>query len=539
MQVEAKGRVTERSRMAFIGALGDSTARYALRHKTALLVALLAFFAFSPFIFLRYEFHDSWAWLYWLNSLRVFNFVTPCLEFGGHHYMIGRPLMTAVLCGMTAFGPEIDLVWIPKLFALLLLFATGALLLSTYRRAGADMVIAPFALLSLLFLPGMILMIVMMVANAIAYAVFAAVLAGYLWLRFLRDPVHRFRARLVLSVCVFLLLVVAMAIYQVVAVLFFLPLLIDILYRRREAGASQLGYPVLAALTFAGAAGCFILVHTILLQEFRYFFLSEQQVQRALGEDRSVALIQSAEDLAKKLEFMGVLLPRTLSLWFISESTRTFPIVTGVFAAVSAAFAALFVWRARNVWRVLAAIFTFGCFFGPFLLSANAGNGLYTLERVKVFMQVPLVVVTWWVVQFFFTTRWRSMQVVAAAIAGLVFVGSTVSWLVILRARVIPNYMELKHVEYRLKEAVRQNIPEIYIIKTEDRHLRAVIGDRGGSEEIGRITSIYFPEQMVSAILLEIEKKKIQRAIIPVDAAQGDSIKPAPNRLILDMRRFP
>ena len=107
-----------------------------------------------------------------------------------------------------------------------------------------------------------------------------------------------------------------------------------------------------------------------------------------------------------------------------------------------------------------------------------------------------------------------------------------------MRARVIPNYMELRHVEYRLKEAVRQNVQQIYIIKADDRHLRATLGSRG-SEEIGRITSFYFPEQMVSAILLEIEQKKIPRAVIPVEAIQGDTIKPGPGRLILDMRRFP
>ena len=501
-------------------------------------MVLIAFIVFIPFVFLRYEFHDSWAWLYWLNSLRWFNFVTPCLEFGGNHYMTGRPLMTALLCGMTIFGPEIDLVWIPKLFALFLLFASGALLLSTFRRAGIHNTIGALALLSMLLLPGMILMIVMMVANAIAYAAFASILAGYLWLRFLRDPVHSFRVRFALSVCVFVLLVLAMAVYQVVAVLFFLPLLIDILFCPREAGASQLVYPILAALTFAGAAALFIVAHTILLNDYRYFFLTDQQVQEALRQDRSVALIGGVGDLLGKLEFAGTLLPRVLSFWFVSEWTNTYPIVWKAFAAISVVFVALFVWKVRNTWRILAAVFTVGCFFGPFLVSANAGNGLYTLERVKVFMQVPLVLFIWWVVQFLAARRWPPTRWIAALLVAFVFVGGSVSWLVILRARVIPNYMELKHVEYRLKEAVRANIRQIYIIKADDRHLRAVLGARG-SEEMGRITSFYFPEQMVSAILLEIERKQIPRAVIPVEARDGNSIQQAPDRLIIDMRRFP
>lgn len=452
--------------------------------------------------------------------------------------MTGRPLMTALICGMTIFGPEIDLVWIPKSFALITLLASGALLLSTFRRAAVPDSIAAPALLSVLLLPGMILMIVMMVANAIAYAVFASILAGYVWLRFLRDPFQSFRVRFALSVCVFVLLVFAMATYQVVAVLFFLPLLIDILFRPREAGASQLGYPILAALTFAGAAVVFILAHSILLNDYKYFFLTDQQIQTALRQDRAVSLIGGMDDLYRKLEFAGTFLPRVLSFWFVSETARANATIWIAFAATCIAFAVLFIWRAKNIWRVLAMVFTVGCFFGPFLVSSNAGNGLYGLERVKVFMQVPLVLLVWYLVQLLMISRWQPMRWVGALLVILVFAGTTVSWLVILRARVIPNYMELKHVEYRLKEAVRTNIREIYIIKAENSHLRAVLSDLG-SEEIGRITSFYHPEQMVSAILLELERKRIPRAVISIDASKGDTIRAAPGRMILDMRRFP
>lgn len=516
----------------------EALAGFAAQNRTQLIVAAVALFLFSPFIFLRYEFHDSWAWLYWLNSLRWFNFVTPCLEFGGHAYMIGRPLMTALLCGMTAFGPEIDLVWIPKVIAFGLLLATGRLLNLTLCRAGVRSELASLSLLSILLLPGMLLMIVMMVANTIAYAVFASVLSGHIWLRYLRDPIHRFPARLALSVCVFLLLVFAMAVYQVVAVLFFLPLLIDLLFRERGGGASQLGYPILAALTFAGAAVFFIVAHSVLLHEYRYFFLSPEQVQEALRQDRSVALIGGVGDLLTKLEFLGTLLPRVLSFWFVSESVSVVPIAWGAFAVIAAAFAAIYIWHVRDGWRISAAAFTVGCFFAPFLVSANAGNGLYTIERVKVFMQVPLALFIWWVINFFIARRWRLARWISVLLILFVFVGCSISWLTILRARVIPNYMELKHIEPRLKEAVRANVREIYIIKADDRHLRAVLGARG-FEEMGRITSFYFPEQMVSAILLEIERKQIPRAVIPIEAKDGDRIQPAPGRMIIDMRRFP
>ena len=502
------------------------------------LIALFALLTFIPFIFLRYEFHDSWAWLYWLNGQRWIGTAPPCLELGSNSYLIGRPLMTPLLCAMSVFGPEIDRVWIGKLVTLGVLIAAGALLFSTFRRSGVRGVLAPLALLSVLLLPGMILMVVMMVANVIAFATLAAVLAGYLWLHYLRDPVGGFAVRLGLSVCVFALLVFAMATYQVVAVLFFLPILVDILFRQRPAGPSELGYVVLAALTFAGAAVFFIVAHSILLHDYKYFFLTDEMVRSWANNNRSVALLAGADDLIKKFAFMGHLLPRAISLWFISESTGLVPVAWIAFAITLGLFAAVFAWQARSPWRVIAAYFTIGCFFGPFLVSANDGNGLFTLERVKVFMQVPLVLCVWWLIAWVSTARQKALRGLAAVMAAFIFVGCAVSWITILSARVIPNYMELKHIEPRLRDAVRANVREIYIIKAEDGHLRKVLGARG-TEELGRITSFYFPEQMVSAIVLEIERKTIPRAIFRVEAGDGDRIQPAKSRLILDMRKFP
>ncbi len=133
------------------------------------------------------------------------------------------------------------------------------------------------------------------------------------------------------------------------------------------------------------------------------------------------------------------------------------------------------------------------CFFGPFALSHNAGNGLYQLERVNAFMQVPVVLFLWALIPWLFARRSWLQPAAGGAL------------LTVMRARVMPTYMELKHVEPRLREAVRRDIKHISIFKTEDNHLRATIGVPGG-DEFGRITSFYFPHQMVFAILLEIEK---------------------------------
>ncbi len=165
---------------------------------------------------------------------------------------------------------------------------------------------------------------------------------------------------------------------------------------------------------------------------------------------------------------------------------------------------------------------------------------MYTNERVKVFMQLPIVFLLFWIIQFsitYFPGR-SVLRNVGILLTAMTVLGMATSWLVILRVRVIPTYMEVLHVENRLRTAVQQNARQIVIIKAEDRHLRATLGNRA-SDEFGRITSYYFPQNMVSALLLEIEKKKLERAVIAIEPEKADTIAPAPNRFILDMRRFP
>ena len=81
----------------------------------------------------------------------------------------------------------------------------------------------------------------------------------------------------------------------------------------------------------------------------------------------------------------------------------------------------------------------------------------------------------------------------------------------ILRAHVIPNYMELKHIEPRLQEAVRRNIPQVYIIQPDRERLRAVLGTAVNSE-FASITSNHVPLHMAAAILTELERRRPQRA---------------------------
>lgn len=210
-----------------------------------------------------------------------------------------------------------------------------------------------------------------------------------------------------------------------------------------------------------------------------------------------------------------------------------------VFGAAMLAFLALFVRRTLNVWRILALLLAIACFFGPFAVSHNSGNGLYQLERVKVFMQVPFVLFLSALVQWLFARRSWLLPAAGGALAIAMAGGPAATWLTVMRARVIPTYMELMNVEPRVRDAVRRDIRHIYIIKTEDNHLRATIGVPGGGE-FGRVTSFYFPHQMMYAILLEIERRGTARAVVDVDADKAHTIPAGgPEKLVLDMRKFP
>lgn len=511
----------------------------AVRRRLPWLVALIALFVFGPFVFLRYEFHDSWAWLYWINGSRLIEGAHPCLALGGHYNLLGRPLMTPILCAMTGFGAEIGLVWIPKLFALLLLFASGALVLAVLRGVGASAAVGALALGSALFLPGFVLMVATMVANPVAWAAFAAVLAGFLWWRLALGGGHGLAAWGASLPPILVLLVAAFATERSVATLFFVPLLAAIVFSEARAGGrAMLKAAAGAALLFLAAAAVFHVAHRILLLDHGYFFMPAEQV-RAAAAERALAAIGSLAELGEKLAFLGRLAPRVLSLWFVSEHDPVHPVMPWVFGAATLAFLALFARRTADFPRVLALLLVTACCFGPFAVSPNAGNGLYQLERFKVFMQVPFVLFLWALVSWLFARRSWLLPAAGGALAIAAAAGLAVSWLAVMRARVMPNYMELKHVEVRLRDAVRRDVRRIYIVKTEDGHLRSVIGVPYG-DEFGRITSFYFPHQMVYALLLEMEKKATQRAVVEVDADKAHTIPAGgPEKLVLDMRKFP
>jgi hypothetical protein len=522
-------------------AAGDEVSgSLAIRRWFPWLVALAALFVFAPIVFLRYEFHDSWAWLYWMNGSRRIDGATPCLELGTHHYLIGRPLMPAILCAMTVFGPEIGLVWIPKLFALLLLLGAGALVLAVFRGVGAGAAVGALALGSALFLPGFVLMIAMMVANAIAWAAFAAVLAGFIWWKVSCGPKRGLAARGAAILAALALIVAAMATDQIVATMFFLPLLVAIIFSGEKAsGAALLKSAAGAAVLFAAAALVFVVAHGILLHDFGYFLLPMERVAQFRTSERSVSTVAGLADLGEKFAFLSRLGPRIFTLWFVSEHATVHPVAAWGFGLAAAASLAVFAWRVANPWRVLALLLVVACFFGPYAVSHNAGNGLYQLERVKVFMQIPFVLLFWGLIHWMFARGWWPLRAAACAMALVAAFGMGVSWLVVMRARVIPNYMELKHVAPRVRDAVRRDVKHIYIIRAEDAHLRATIGVPGG-DEIGRITSFYFPHQMVHALLLEIEKTGTARRVTDVDADKAHTIPAGgPEKLVLDMRKFP
>lgn len=504
-----------------------------------LFTALVVVVAFIPIIFFRYAYHDSWAWLMYFSQLRTYDLPNLCVAIGGNHELMGKPLMTSLLCALTAFGAVVDRIWIPRLIAFAMLMGAGALLLSVFRQARVNMAVASLALLSLMLLPGTVLMISWMATNPIACAAFAAVLAGWLWLRYLRHPRHGFAIRFALSLLVLFLLVLSLFTYQVVALFFFVPLMVELLFTKQESNWRQFMFPVLAVATFGVASICYVIGHKILLYDFHYFFLTEQQVSGVNANNRNVAFLSVAE-IRPKLDFLvSVLLPRVLSLWFVSAETAFVPEAAIFFGALTVVALIVFAIQAKNIWRVFALTLIVACFFVPFLASANQGNGLYTNERVKMFMQLPFVLLVWWLINLLVTARGGApTKALAITLSGAVLVGTVVCWFTVLRVRVIPSYLELKHVEVRLREVVRHGTREIYVIKAEDRHLRAALGNRA-SDEFGRITSFYFPQHMIMAMLIAIDPKKGPRPIIDVEAKDGDSIKPAPNRYILDMRKFP
>ena len=508
------------------------------RHAVALLALLAAALAFSPLVVLRYDFHDSWSFLFILNAARVYNFAIGCLETHEHSYLIGRPLATPVICAMTAFGPVLDLLWVPKLQAFLALLGSGGILAAELRRAGAGAGVAALCVLSLLFLPGTQLMVAHMAANPIAPGVLAATIAGYLWVRRLRRPAATrggCAARIALALA---LLVAAMAIYQIVATVFFAPVLIALLFAPPPEGRAAFRFALGAVAAFAAASAIYLVAHHSLLYGFHYFFLVPDQVAGISSTMRSASVGISPEHFLGKLGHLGVLLPEIGTLWFVSEWAPFSRPAALAAAAAALAGAALLARRPGGLWRLAAVAIVAAAFFAPYFASDSAGNGIYSFQRVRMYMQVPAVLLIWWLVHLLLQRRSNWPRAAAGLMASAIFAGAAAAYIVIFRAYVIPNYMELKHVEDLVRDAVRQDIKQIYIVQPDPARLRLMLGTHGRGE-FASITSAHSPLHMVTAISTEAEGRRPQRAIIPVPAEKGGTIVPAPGRLILDLRHFP
>lgn len=510
------------------------------RHAIALFAVLCAAFFFSPFIFLRYDFHDSWAFLFIINAARAYNFAITCLETHQHSYLIGRPLYPAAICAMTTFGSVVDLIWVPKLQAFLALLASGGILAAELRRAGAGAVVAALCPLSLLFLPGTQLMVAHMAANPISLGVLAATIAGYFWVRRLRKPAAGRGARAGRVALVLTLLVAAMGLYQIVAVMFFAPVLIALLFAPPAEGRGAERFALGAVAAFVAAAAIYLAAHHSLLYGLHYFhILIPGDVAGISSTMRSASVGISTEHFLAKLGHLAALLPEIGTLWFVSEwapFSRPAVIVSAAICALAAIV--LLARRQDRFWRFAAVAIVVAAFFGPYFASDNIGNRNYSLQRVRMFMQVPLVLLVWWLVQLLLQRRSIWARAASSVTVAAVFAGATISYLVILRAYVIPNYMELKHVEHRVRDAVRRDLKQIYIIRPEPARLRATLGSFGRNE-FASITTANNPLHMITAIIIEMDRRRPQRAVVPVPSQEGDTIVPAPGRLILDMRHFP
>ena len=509
------------------------------RNALALLAVLIAAFAYAPLVFLRYDFHDSWAFLHVVNAARVYNFAIGCLEAHEHSYLIGRPLYPAAICAMTAPGPIVDLLWVPKLQAFLALLASGGILAGELRRAGAGAAVAALCVLSLLFLPGTQIMVAHMAANPIALGVLAATSAGYLWVRRLRRPAETRGGRAAWIALALALLVVAMALYQIVAAMFLVPILIALLFAPPREARAAFRFALGAVAAFAAASAIYLAAHHLLLYGLHYFFLAPEHVAGISSTMRSASVGIGFGHLLAKLGHLGVLLPEIGTLWFVSEWARFLaPAAVAAGAAVAVAAALQFARRPGGIWRFAAVAIVIAAFFAPYAASANAGNQIYSFQRVRMFMQMPAVIAVWWLVHLLLARGGAWPRRAAGAAAAAIMAGAAVSYLMILRTYVFPNYLELKHVEFRIRDAVRRNIQHIYIIQPERERLRAALGTHGRGE-FASITTAHNPLHMVSALVTELENRRPIRSIIPVPAEQGATVAPAPNRLILDMRKFP
>jgi hypothetical protein len=506
------------------------------RRAAALLSALAAVLAFAPLIFLRYEFGDGWGVLYILNAREAMG----CLERHEHSYLIGRPLYPAAMCAMTAFGRVLDVTWVPKLEAFLALFAAGMILASELRRAGAGAAVAAACVLSLLFLPGTLLMVGLLSANPIALGVLAATAAGYLWVKRVRRPAGSRAGRAVRVALAAALLVASMAIYQIVATMFFAPVLIALLFAPPAGSRAALRFALGAVLAFAAASAIYLAAHHALLYGFRYFFIPPHLVAEISSTIRSASVDVSPAHLVEKIRHLGALLPQIGTLWFVSEwAPYSRPAALAAAAAAGAAALALLAPRPGGLGRLAAVAVVAAAFFAPYFASGNAGNHLYSShQRVFMFMQVPVVLAVWWLVHRLATAPGAWKRRAAGAAAAAVFAGAALSWNLIVRAFVIPSYMELKHIEPRLRDAVRRDVRIIYFVSADPAHFGPILGIHG-TNEWSVISFAYVEPYMLTAILAGLEPGRPMRPIDGISPERADAMEPGPDRLILDLRRYP
>jgi hypothetical protein len=194
--------------------------------------------------------------------------------------------------------------------------------------------------------------------------------------------------------------------------------------------------------------------------------------------------------------------------------------------------------RPGGIWRFAAVAIVVAGVFAPYFASGSVSSSIYSLQRVRMYLQVPVVLILWWLVHLLLARKSLPPRIGAGTVAATLMAGVVVSYLLIVRTYVIPNYMELKHIEYRVRDAVRRNIRHIYLIRPEREHSRATLGT-DGRNEFAALTSANNPLHMLTAILTEIQQRRPTLSTIPVPADKGDTIMPAPDRLILDMRRYP
>lgn len=245
------------------------------------------------------------------------------------------------------------------------------------------------------------LMVAHMAANSIAFSVLAAVMAGALWVRRLRRPATPRLGRAGWIALCLALLVVAMAIYQIMATVFFAPILIALLFTREPEGRAAFRFGLGATIAFAVAAALYLAIHHTLLYGFHYFFLVPDHVAGISSTMRSASVHVGVEHLVAKIRVLGALLPQIGTLWFASEwATYSLPAAIGSAFFCAAATAVLLARRAAGAAAVFLAaaiifivahrilLLDYGYFFMPVEQVRGAGVAERTVATITSFADV-------------------------------------------------------------------------------------------------------------------------------------------------------